>query len=97
MNASTQIAEIFTAVREHGRIIPRDYQTIGGFWTVDTYMWDKLPEVRVQLMDEGWTTAIITPNLNVYEGGNNIPNFRIGGEDELSELYVQVKELISND
>ena len=35
--------------------IPRDYQTIGGMWTVDTWMIDNY---TLQLMDEGYTSII---------------------------------------
>lgn len=54
--------EIVKIVKKPENYIPRDYQTIGGMWTVDTWIYRG---VRVQLMDEGYTTVILAPNIQV--------------------------------
>lgn len=42
-------------VKQSANYVPRDYQTIGGMWTVDKY---QLGGVVLLVMDEGYTTQI---------------------------------------
>ncbi len=60
------VREAFTAIWSQvcagENYVPRDYQTIGGMWTVDT--WKAIidgVEVTAQQMDEGWTMRLIFP------------------------------------
>lgn len=73
---------IYNKVRTEGEVVPRDYQTIGGMWTVDTWQLDSL--VKVQMMDEGWTKRIVTPNLVVaITGAQETVLYSLGDEPML--------------
>lgn len=56
-------------VRQTKYHIPRNHQTIGGMWTVDTY---KRNDVTVQIMDEGYTIKLITPHIIATEFGDKL-------------------------
>lgn len=90
MSNEQKIAEIFSMFRSKGHVVPRDYQTIGGMWTVDTYAHDEIADVKVQLMDEGWTTRIVSDSLIVSANGNNRVNFERGNIDDLDTLYDRI-------
>lgn len=75
---------LWSRVAQHHNYVPRDYQTIGGMWTVDLY---RLGEVECLLMDEGWTQVIRAPGLKVnYSGSSNEPVFIEGNEELLARL-----------
>lgn len=44
--------------------VPRNYQTIGGMWTVDTYRYD---DITLQIMEEGWFLKIVSLNFIASE------------------------------
>jgi len=46
---------IFYNIKNTGKYLERNYKTIGGLWTVDT--WIK-GEWKAQLLDEGYTAVI---------------------------------------
>lgn len=56
---------IVRAVRTKDHYVPRDFRTIGGMWTVDTW---RRGGATVQLMDEGATTRILAQDLDVIQG-----------------------------
>lgn len=60
--------QITRVVKRSENYVPRDYQTIGGMWTVDTY---KVGDITVQLMDEGYTNKLITPTIEAIETGSS--------------------------
>jgi hypothetical protein len=69
--------------------VPREYQTIGGMWTIDTWERDG---VRYQLMDEGYTQVITADNLKVVEGyidGEIHIKYEKGNEQMIKELIIK--------
>lgn len=82
MDEKTMIEQIFKFIRKDENYIPRNYQTIGGGWTVDSW---KYNDITVQLTDEGYGKKIITNNLNVYYC-NNISYYK-GNVNDLTNLY----------
>lgn len=66
--------------------VPREYKTIGGQWTVDTW---KKKDVTVQLMDEGWTTVIFSENFEIINGGSSFV-FEKGSMNELEEALQKL-------
>lgn len=55
-------------VRTEKNYVPRNYQTVGGMWTIDTY---KKGEVTLQVMDEGWTTRIASKDIEMIHSGGH--------------------------
>ncbi len=78
---STTVKEIIALVKTKENYVPRDYQTIGGMWTVDTW---KCGDISVKLMDEGYTTVVESPTLKVVTGynGKEYCNFEFGSEKD---------------
>lgn len=58
-----KVETLIGLVKQPEYYVPRNYQTIGGMWTTDTYERDG---VRVQVMDEGYSTSIYAENLIVW-------------------------------
>lgn len=70
--------------------VPRDYKTVGGVWTVDTWVRDG---VTVQLMDEGWTTRIISDTVAAMMSGTaKTPVFTVGSEADLEQLLQRLEQ-----
>jgi len=79
-----QIVErIYQKVRTEGEVVPRNYQTIGGMWTVDTWV---LGNVKAQMMDEGYTHVIMWKGLRVIETHNRPLQYTEGDEAVLRHL-----------
>jgi hypothetical protein len=82
-------AQTFLRIAAHIKkptfFVPRPYQTIGGMWTVDTW---ELDGVRVQVMDEGYTTILHAPGLRVVRGynGKDYVRFEEGCAEDLERL-----------
>lgn len=76
------IQELIERVKTPENYVPRDYQTIGGMWTVDTW---RLGDITVQLMDEGYTTVIRAPELEVVDGYHGI-EYKQGSEADVQTL-----------
>ena len=51
----TEFNKIYYDVAKPGNEVLRDYETIGGRWTVDTW---KKGDWTAQLMDEGYTAVL---------------------------------------
>ncbi len=54
------ITTLISQVKQPQYYVPRDYKTIGGMWTIDTW---KRDEITVQVMDEGYTTRVRGPGF----------------------------------
>jgi hypothetical protein len=69
--------------------VPRDYKTMGGMWTVDTW---KRGDITVRLMDEGYTTAVDAPGLKVVTGynGKNYTTYHEGSEETVAKLLASI-------
>lgn len=67
------VYDIIKKVRQDEFFVPRDYKTIGGSWTVDTW---KCKDIMVQVMDEGYTTVISAPGLKIVNGYNGTEYIR---------------------
>lgn len=85
------IKTLIAKVKSNENYVPRDYQTIGGMWTVDTW---KLGDVSVKLMDEGYTTVVTAPNLKIVVGynGKEYVNFEIGNEELVEKILQSLTE-----
>lgn len=75
-------------VRQTIYYVPRNYKTVGGMWTVDTY---KKGSITLQVMDEGWTVRIFTDKVKATDYGGN---FKIeqGTLDDFLELLEMVNK-----
>jgi hypothetical protein len=66
--------------------IPRNYQSVGGMWTVDTW---REGVVEYQVMDEGYTSVISSPTVHVmclWDNNGSKFVFRKGTLEDLFEL-----------
>lgn len=79
------INELIAEVKQEAYYVPRDYQTLGGGWTVDSY---KRGEVTVQVMDEGYTTVVTAPGLRVIKGyrGEDYIRYVEGDENLVQDI-----------
>lgn len=86
---SSKIKTLISLVKKEENYIPRNYQTIGGMWTVDTW---KKNDVMVQVMDEGYTTAILAPGLKIMTGynGKEFFDYELGDESMVDKLIQQI-------
>ncbi len=84
MNQPNVFQQIILAVKQEKFYVPREYKTIGGMWTVDTW---KRGDVTVQVMDEGYTTRIIAPGLQVIDSYPNQITFQTGNESILNAIW----------
>ncbi len=92
MTPTEQLEAIFQIVRTHGEYIERDHKTMGGMWTVDTWV---LGDIRVQLMDEGSTQAVLSDNFNAYSTYGREVTFIRGGAQELETLYAEANHAVT--
>jgi hypothetical protein len=83
MELKKLFCEIRSIVKTSENYVPRDYKTIGGMWTVDTY---KKSNVMFQIMDEGYTTRIITDEVEVICNYNNDIEIKKGTIEILEEI-----------
>ena len=82
-------------VKKREYYVPRNYQTIGGMWTTDTYERDC---VRVQVMDEGYSTSVSAENLRVFilwdaKNNEDYIRFEIGNVEVVENLLKTLEEL----
>lgn len=82
--SKTVFRSIVDSVKQDQFYVPREYKTIGGMWTVDTW---KRGDVTVQVMDEGYTTRIIAPGLQVTDSYPNSVLYQIGNEALLDAVW----------
>lgn len=78
-------SQIFEQIRTEENYTPRNYKTMGGMWTVDTW---KSGDTTIQLMDEGYTRRILTNVLDIYDTVNKI-EFKKGNEKDLEQLFEE--------
>ena len=83
MELKKLFCEIRSIVKINENYVPRDYQTMGGMWTVDTY---KKLNVMFQIMDEGYTTRIITNDVEVVCNYNNDIEIKKGTIEMLENI-----------
>lgn len=83
MDENKIVCEIFKFIQRDDNYVPRNYRTIGGAWTVDSW---KYNNIVVQLCDEGYTKKIITDDLNVYVFNDNVV-YDKGSKELLISLY----------
>lgn len=88
MTPVQQLEAIFAYVRKNGKYVERDYKTIGGMWIVDTWV---LNDIKVQLMDEGSTQAVIADGLNAHSTCGRPVNYSQGTEVEITAVYESLK------
>ena len=81
--------KIVRLVKTKENYVPRNYQTVGGMWTVDTY---KLGNATVQLMDDGYTLVLIAPEIHIIDTVNDFEPKK-GTEKDLKELYKMLASL----
>lgn len=84
--------DFFNRVRERVRIkeneVVKNYNTIGGFWNVDTW---KKGNISYQIMDEGYTERIFIRNrLDVIRNYEGSIIFRIGDLGVLKEVSLSL-------
>jgi hypothetical protein len=84
---------IVQAVRSNDYHVPRDYQTIGGMWTVDTWRRDG---ITVQLLDEGYTTRILASGLDVSQTDVRDLVYQEGDTDLLIQLAGRFQDAIDS-
>jgi hypothetical protein len=80
-------------VKKREYYVPRNYQTIGGMWTTDTYERDC---VLVQVMDEGYSTSVLAENLCVFilwdaKNNEDYIRFEIGNVEVVENLLRLLK------
>lgn len=83
--------QLIQAVKQPEFYVPRDYQTVGGMWTVDTW---RRGDIEVLLMDEGYTTKVFAPGLEVVEGfnGEDYATFHKGSMDTVMEILKTLEQ-----
>lgn len=77
---STSFQTLVRKIKQPENYIQRNYKTIGGMWTVDTW---HLNGCIYQVMDEGYTQRISTEQFKVtkgYNGESYIDLFNISPE-----------------
>lgn len=74
-------------LRDRKYYVPRDYQTIGGMWTTDTY---KHNGVTLQVMSEGYELRILSEGLDIIKTTTNFSEeltFKKGSKSNLEEVF----------
>ena len=84
------INELINELKKTENYVPRDYKTIGGMWTTDT--WQK-NGVKLQVMDEGYTKVIQSEGLKVVIGynGKDCIRYELGNEDVVENVLKKIK------
>jgi hypothetical protein len=89
--------ELVAKIKIKENFVPRDYKTIGGMWTVETWQKDDL---KVQLMDEGYTLVLLKMNdenkvdWKIMRNGKDELFFENISEKEFQEKYSEEKRPI---
>lgn len=88
---SKELFELIAKVKKTDFYIPREYKTIGGMWTVDTWSRDG---VTVKVMDEGYTTVVRADGLEVISGynGKEYVKYKMGDEETLKAVLGKLNE-----
>lgn len=88
-----QYYRIKNIVQRSENYVPRDYQTIGGKWTTETY---KKGDVTLQIMDEGYSARLFTKTNEfdiheTYRNDGTLFELRSGTPEDLSALLAVVE------
>ena len=83
MDAKEAFNIIYSKVKNPANYIPREYKTVGGMWTVDTY---QLGSIKAHSMDEGYTDKILTDHVIVLRYHTGTIDFIKGDEQALIKL-----------
>ena len=90
MNQLEMFKNIEAIIQTKENYIERNYNTIGGMWTVERW---ELDNVVFMVMDEGYTDRIfLKDKLDVIKKFNNDIEYKIGGKEELEKLINKYKE-----
>lgn len=82
---------VWSKLRQDANFKPRDYQTIGGGWTTDT--WEE-QGVRALLQDEGYTRVIVLPGVfSAYQTADRPVQITQGKETDFYELILPLFEM----
>ncbi len=86
---SNIVNDLIGKVKKTEFYMPRGYQTIGGMWTVDTWMRDG---VQVKVMDEGYTTVVQAEGLRVVTGynGKEYTTYELGDEEVVNSFLSKL-------
>lgn len=80
--------ELFNAIRNiiktDANYKPRQFNTIGGMWTVDTWEFNG---ITYQLQDEGYTSTIQTPKFYATKNYNDSITIQKGDDLDLLKIY----------
>jgi hypothetical protein len=82
----TMFQQIEKIIRKDSNYVPRNYKTVGGMWTVDTY---KKGDITLQIMDEGWTSKIFSDKISAIDSGGH---FKIekGTLEDFDSVYKSI-------
>lgn len=87
MTEDQAFSKVYSTVKQTKNYIPRNYQTVGGFWTVDTYAIEvNGSKVTAQSMDEGYTDKIISEKVVAFRFCNGKIDYMKGNLADLIEL-----------
>lgn len=85
---SNYFGKLFNYVKCKGSRVERDYGTVGGIWTVNTW---KLNNIIVNVMDEGYTDRIyVRDKLDVCRSYKGELSFSLGDIGTLKSIYEEV-------
>lgn len=86
--------KIISDVKQNKNFIPRDYQSMGGMWTVETWIKD---DFKVQVMDEGYTTRLcyMSEGKVLWSIMDGVKGYTLDGitEEEFIENFTPEKIL----
>src|SRR5690554_1296274 len=87
--ANEAFNQIRIKLRQH--YVPRDYQTIGGMWTTDTY---KHNGVTLHVSSEGYENRIFSESVDavqIYRNSGEELTFKKGNVEELLKIKHEFK------
>lgn len=78
--------EIKSILKKDENYNNRNYKTIGGRWTVDSW---NVRGIKLQQMDEGYTSKILYKNAEVIQGYNGVEYIKFNNCDYkiLDEIF----------
>ena len=87
-----QLQSLIQLVKQNRYHVPRDYDTVGGMWTVDTY---KRRGVTVKEMDEGFSTSVSGEGLLVWvlynpQTGQDYIEYKLGDSRVVENLTLNL-------
>lgn len=88
MKETEAFSMIWNMVKRKENYVPREYQTIGGMWTVDSY---KFAGVTAQSMDEGYSSKLISEKVVAFRYHNGTIDYMKGNQADLVELAEKMK------